>query len=73
MADAYYEAIIAYKSAMVQAGQMLLKGLITEQEYAIIETKMRERFGINSCSLFRDIDWINTDFRGNMSPTKEVV
>lgn len=58
---------------MVQAGQMLLKGLITEQEYAIIETKMRERFGINSCSLFHDIDWINTDFRGKMSPTKEVV
>lgn len=52
---------------------MLLKGLITEQEYAIIETKMRERFGINSCSLFHDIDWINTDFRGKMSPTKEVV
>ena len=50
---------------------MYSKGIITAEEYEIIETKMCEKFGINSCSIFRDNEWINTLFRGNMSDTKE--
>ncbi len=68
-----FQAIMGYKSAMAQARLMRSKGLITAEEYGIIETKMCGIFGINFGSLFRDIDWINSDFRGNMSPTKEVV
>ena len=47
--------------------------ICVSKEYSVIETKMCGIFGINSDSLFREIDWINTCFRGNMSPTKEVV
>lgn len=69
----YFDALLGYKSAMAQAQLMLSRGLITAEEFAIIETKMCGKFGINCGSLFRENDWINTPFRGNMSPTKEVV
>ena len=51
---------------------MLLKGVINEGEYAVIEAKMCEKYGIGSCSLFRTIDWISPGYRGNMSSTGEV-
>ena len=73
MDNEYFNALLGYKTAMTQAKTMLSKGLITAEEYSVIETKMCEIFGINSDSLFRENDWINTCFRGNMSPTKEVV
>ena len=67
----FFNALFGYKTAMVQAKVMLNKGLIMADEYGIIETKMCEKFGINSCSIFRDNEWINALFRGNMSDTKE--
>ena len=73
MTGEYFDALLGYKSAMAQARLMLSKGLITAEEFAIIETKMCGKFGINYGSLFRENDWINTPFRGNMSPTKEVI
>lgn len=71
MIDKQYSSLVSYKSAMSQAKLMYSKGIITAEEYEIIETKMCEKFGINSCSIFRDNEWINTLFRGNMSDTKE--
>lgn len=71
MIDKHYSSLISYKSAMSQAKLMYSKGIITAEEYEIIETKMCEKFGINSCSIFRDNEWINTLLRGNMSDTKE--
>ena len=68
-----FQALLDYKSAMAQARLMLSKGLISAEEYGIIETKMCCIYGINFDSLFRENDWIITEFRGNMSPTKEVV
>ena len=73
MDNEVFKALLGYKSAMAQARLMLSKGLITEQEYTIIETKMCGKFGINSVSLYRDIDWINSAFRGNIEPAKEVL
>ena len=67
-----FDALLGYKSAMAQARVMQEKGLITAEEFAIIETKMCELFGINFDSLFRENDWIISEFRGNMSPTKGV-
>ena len=67
-----FQALMGYKSAMAQARLMRSKGLITTEEFAIIETKMCELFGINFDSLFRENDWIISEFRGNMSPTKGV-
>lgn len=71
MIDKQYSSLISYKSAMSQAKLTHSKGIITAEEYEIIETKMCEKFGINSCSIFRDNEWINTLFRGNMSDTEE--
>ena len=68
-----FDALLGYKSAMAQARVMQEKGLITTEEFAIIETKMCEIFDINFDSLYRENDWIISGFRGNMSPVKEVV
>ena len=68
-----FQTLLGYKSAMVQARIMLSQGLITTEDFAIIETKMCGIFGINFDSLYRDNDWIISGFRGNMSPVKEVV
>lgn len=73
MDNEFFNALLGYKTAMVQAKAMLSKWLITADEYGIIETKMCGIFGINSDSLYRENDWINTSFNGNMSPMKEVV
>lgn len=68
-----FKALMGYKSAMVQARLLLSRGLITADEYGIIETKMCGIFWINFDSLFRENDWIISEFRGNIAPVKEVV
>lgn len=68
----FYDALTKYKSAMAQAKIMLSKGLITQQEYTIIEAKMCGKFGINNNDLYREIDLINSDLYGNIRRTKEV-
>jgi hypothetical protein len=73
MDNNYFQALMGYKASMAQAKILLSKGLITTEEYSVIETKMCEIFGINFDSLYRDNDWIISEFRGNMSTVKEVV
>ena len=73
MNNEYFGALLDYMTAMSQAKSMLSRGLITADEYGVIETKMCDIFGINFDSLFRENDWINTHFRGNMSSTKEMI
>lgn len=63
-----FMSLLGYKSAMKQARDMVEKELITTDEYTKIEEKMCEMFGINISSLYRENDWINTRFRGNMLP-----
>ena len=69
----FFYALFGYKTAMVQAKAMLNKGLVTADEYGIIETKMCEKFGINSDSLFRENDLLYPCFRGNMSSNEEMI
>jgi len=61
-----------YCSPMEQAKQMLSKGLIFEDEYAIIDTMMAEKYGLPSFSLFRDSDLLYKETDGNMSHYEEV-
>ena len=49
----FYDALTKYKSAMEQAKAMLNKGLITIEEYAIIDTKIAEKYGLNSSTIYR--------------------
>lgn len=73
MSREFYEALTKYKSAMAQARIMFSKGLISAEEYAIIDTNMCRRYGVDLDSLYRDNDLIITDFYGNIAPTKEVI
>lgn len=72
MTDAYRTRLESYLASMLQAKQMLSMGILTPDDYAIIDTMTAEKYGISSCSLYRGIDWIYDGFRGNMSHDKEV-
>lgn len=72
MSEECFAGILGYKSAMAQAGLMLSKGIITAEVYAIIDTMMAEKYGLCSCSLFRENDLLYNGFRGNMSHYEEV-
>ncbi len=61
------DRVLGYKSAMAQARRMLSASIITEAEYAIIDTMMAEKYGLSSCSLFRENDLLHSSIRGNMS------
>lgn len=58
--------LLHYLSTMSMAKNMLAKGLISKEEYAIFDTMMCKKYGISSCSLYRDISLIYTGFRVNM-------
>lgn len=51
---------------------MLSMGILTLEDYAMIDTIMVEKYRISSCSLYRGIDLLYDGFRGNMSHYKEV-
>ena len=68
----YFDSVCGYKSAMAQARLMLLKGILTESEYAIIDTMMAEKYGLSSYSVFRENDLLYSSIRGNMSHYEEV-
>jgi len=72
ISEEYFAGILGYKSAMAQARLMLSKGIISEDEYAIIDTMMAEKYGLCSCSLFRENDLLCGGTRGNMSHYEEV-
>ena len=61
------DLVLGYKSAMAQARRMLSASIITEAEYAIIDTMMAEKYGLSSCSLFRENELLHSSIRGNMS------
>lgn len=71
MESKIFDALLGYKSAMAQARQMLSDGLISAEEFGVIETKMCQIFGINFDSLYREKEWIISKNRGNMSAEKE--
>lgn len=60
------EKVIGYRRAMAMAKAMLCEGVITSEEYAIIDTMMVKKYGLSSYSIFRENDWINADNDGNM-------
>ena len=66
------DLVLGYKSAMAQARRMLSASIITEAEYAIIDTMMAEKYGLSSYSVFRENDLLYSSIRGNMSHYEEV-
>lgn len=51
----YKKKIAAYRTAMSIVKSMLNEGVITAKEYAIIDTMMAEKYGLSSCTIFREI------------------
>ena len=46
--------IICYMAAMAIAGRMLSTGTITRKEFLVFEEKMRLKYELPKCSLYRD-------------------
>lgn len=51
----YQKKIAAYRMVMSLVKSMLVEGIITAKEYAIIDTMMTEKYGLSSCTIFREI------------------
>ena len=47
------ERVLAYQIAMSLARSMLVKGIITEEEYRKIDTIMTQKYGLSSSTIFR--------------------
>ena len=60
------EKIVAYRTAMAVVAEMLSKGIITAEDYGVIDTKMAEKYGLKSSTIFRANDLINTEIAGNI-------
>ena len=73
MDKTYRKRLEAYLSSMLQAKRMLNSGIINGEDYQIIATMMDKKYGISLCSIYRGLDLIYRDARGNMSHYKEVV
>ena len=68
----YHDALLHYNTAILHAKILLSRSIITPEEYAIIDTNLRQKYGIFSCSIFVDNDLIINDYRGNIPLTEEV-
>ena len=73
MTDDYRARLERYLASMIQAKRMLSMGILTPEDYAIIDTMMAEKYGISSCSIYRGIDLIYGEINGNMSHYEEVM
>ncbi len=62
-----HEQVLAYCSAMAQARRMLVRRLITQDEYLKFDTLMLEKYKLSSSSIYRDIRLITAAVRVNMS------
>ena len=67
----FYDAVISYKASMKQAKTMLERGLISADDYAKIDTKLAQKYGLNSCSIYVQNELICSKNRGNIH-TEEV-
>jgi len=45
--------VVQYRLTMSMAREMVNRGLISEEEYAIIDTIMTKKYGVTSCTIFR--------------------
>lgn len=72
MNNSYRANLESYLASMLQAKKMLSMGILTPEDYAVIDTIIADKYGISSCSIYRGIDLIYSGFRGNISHYKEV-
>ena len=51
----FFDRLAAYKAAMSLAAAMLRRGIISERDYAEIDTIMTKKYGLSLDSIFRTI------------------
>ena len=61
---------IFVNAQFMQMARMLAMGILTPEDYAVIETITAEKYGISSYSLYRGIDLLYKGVRGNMSAVR---
>ena len=54
MMQDYRSRLERYLAAILQAKRMLSMGILTPQDYAKIDTRMARKYGISSCSIYRE-------------------
>ena len=69
----YRARLEQYMASMLQAKKLMTMGILTSEDYAIIDTIIAEKYGISSCSIYRGIDLIYGEISGNMSHYEEVM
>lgn len=47
------DKLFRYQAVMAWVRSLLEKSLITRKEYAKIDTMIRKKYGVSSCSIFR--------------------
>jgi len=55
MNNDYLNRVFNYKTFMSIVRDMLKQGVISKDEYVKIDTIMLKKYGISSCSIYRDI------------------
>ena len=53
MDEVFFQKLLLYRTTMAAVKNMLEKGLISAEEYAIIDTKIAEKYGLNSSTIYR--------------------
>ena len=48
------DRVMAYRTAMSLAKEMLNRGIICQEEYAVIDTIMAKKYGLSSCTIWRE-------------------
>ena len=49
------QRVARYQFAMAMARNMLAKGLITEENYNDIDTKIAKKYGVSSSTIYRSV------------------
>jgi len=66
----YLERLLAYRSTMSLAREMLALGFLTETDYGIVDAKIAEKYQLSLSDICLRNPLIDSDIRGNMSPAK---
>lgn len=53
MTNEFFSKIRLYKNTMAWVKLLLKNGTISDEEYAIIDTKIAEKYGLNSSIIYR--------------------
>lgn len=53
MSEELCRKVVLYRIAISAFSQMLLEGIITEEEYAEIDTMIAKKYGLDSGTIFR--------------------